>query len=47
MDVPNDIVVFAVNVEDILTLNEKCTEKVEKVIPKVVKMITKEVMRDA
>ena len=42
LDIADDIVIFAVCVEDILTLNEDCTPKVKEAIPKAVDMILKE-----
>lgn len=43
LDVPAEIVIFAVNVQDILTLREECTDEVKSAIPKAVEMIMKEV----
>jgi hydrogenase maturation protease len=39
---PQEIVIFAVEVEDITSFSEKCTPAVEKAIPEVVKMVLKE-----
>ena len=42
-NVPKEIVIYAVTVKDILTLQEACTEDVQKAIPKAVDMIVKEI----
>jgi len=39
---PEDIIIFAVEVKDDQTFSEKCTQEVEKAIPKVVEMILQE-----
>jgi len=41
-DLPEDIVIYAVEVEDTETLSEQCTEKVQKAIPEISKIIIKE-----
>jgi hypothetical protein len=41
---PQEIVVFAVEAEDITSFSEKCTPKLEKVIPRVVKMVLEELV---
>lgn len=40
---PQQIVIFAVEVADISTFNEECTPKVKKAIPKCVKMVIQEI----
>ena len=40
--IPSQIEIYAVEVEDILTFSEKCTNDVEKAIPEIVKKIIKE-----
>jgi hydrogenase maturation protease len=39
LTMPREIAVFAVEAKDIATFSEKCTPKVEKAIPEVVKMV--------
>jgi hydrogenase maturation protease len=41
---PQEIVVFAVEAEDITSFSEKCTPKLEKAIPGVVKMVMEELV---
>jgi hydrogenase maturation protease len=41
---PPTITIFAVEAKDITSFNEKCTPEVEKVIPKVVKMVLGELV---
>jgi hydrogenase maturation protease len=35
LKMPEDVIIFAVQTEDVLTIHEGCTEKVEKVLPRV------------
>jgi len=39
---PKEIVVFAVEVEDVTTFNERCTPKVAQIVPVVVDMVMRE-----
>jgi hydrogenase maturation protease len=41
---PQEVVVFAVEAEDITSFSEKCTPKLEKAIPRVVKMVLEELV---
>lgn len=41
---PQEIVVFAVEAEDITSFSEKCTPKLEKAIPRVVKTVLEELV---
>lgn len=43
MEMPREVVIFAVEIKDMVTFSEKLTPEVEKVIPKAVKMVLKEV----
>ena len=42
-EMPKEVVVFAIEAEDIGTFNDKCTPQVEKAIPKVVDLIKNEI----
>jgi len=39
---PKEIIIFAIEVEDVATFNERCTPKVEQAVPVVVNMIVEE-----
>ncbi len=41
-DLPKEIIIYAIEVEDIFTFSEKCTEKVAEVIPEITSIIIKE-----
>lgn len=41
-DLPNEIIIYAIEVEDIFTFSEQCTEKVAKVIPEITSIIINE-----
>jgi hydrogenase maturation protease len=43
---PQQIVIFAVEVEDTSTFSEECTPEVKKAIPKCVKMVIQEINRE-
>jgi hydrogenase maturation protease len=43
LEMPKKITIFAIEVEDVTTFSEKCTPKVERVIPQVVQMVAEEV----
>ncbi len=42
LNLPPDITIFAVEVEDVVTLSEKCTPDVEKAIPRCVELVASE-----
>lgn len=42
LNLPRQIVIFAIEVEDVTTFNEKCTPKVEQMIPMATKMVLQE-----
>jgi len=42
LEMPQEIVIYAIEVEDVRTFSEKCTPQVERVIPKVVEMVAGE-----
>ena len=42
LSLPRDIVLFGIEVEDVNTFSEKCTPKVEKIIPVVADMVIQE-----
>lgn len=41
---PEEIIIFAIEVQDVTTFSEKCTPEVEQVIPKVVEMVARELV---
>ncbi len=41
-ELPKEIIIYAIEVEDIFTFSEECTEKVAEVIPKITSIIIKE-----
>lgn len=41
-DLPQEIIIYAIEVEDIFTFSEQCTEKVAEVIPEITSIIIKE-----
>ena len=43
LDMPKEIVIFAIEVQDVITFSESCTTRVESAIPKVVEMVAEEV----
>ena len=43
LDMPREIVIFAIEVQDVTTFSESCTPRVERAIPKVVEMVAEEV----
>lgn len=43
LEMPKEIVIFAIEVQDVINFGEKCTPEVERVIPKVVEMVAEEV----
>lgn len=43
MEVPREVVIFAIEAKDIATFSEKCSAEVEGAIPQAVKMVSKEV----
>ncbi|MBC8525523.1 MAG: hydrogenase maturation protease [Candidatus Cloacimonetes bacterium] len=45
-EVPEEIVIYAIEVEDIETFSEKCTKKVEKAIPEIVEEIIEEQFKE-
>ncbi len=42
LPLPQEIVIFAVEVEDTITFSEECTPKVKKTIPKLVRLVLQE-----
>lgn len=42
VDIPNEIILFAVEVEDLVTFSETCTQKVLDAIPLLLEMVKKE-----
>ena len=46
LDMPREVILFAVEGEDLVTFSEKCSPEVEKAIPVVVDLILKEVASD-
>jgi hydrogenase maturation protease len=42
LEMPKEIVIFAIEVQDVINFGEKCTPEVEQVIPKVVAMVASE-----
>ena len=47
MDMPREVVIFAIEAKDMATFSEECTPEVMKAIPKAVEMVLKEVSGDA
>ena len=43
LDMPGEIVIFAIEVQDVTNFSESCTPEVERAIPKVVEMVDEEV----
>ncbi len=43
LEIPKEIIIFAIEVQDVTTFSEKCTPQVEQAIPKVVEMVAGEV----
>ena len=43
LDMPREIVIFAIEVQDVTNFSEKCTPQVEQVIPQVAEMVAEEV----
>jgi hydrogenase maturation protease len=43
LDMPKEIVIFAIEVQDVVTFSESCTPEVERAIPEVVEMVAEEV----
>jgi hydrogenase maturation protease len=43
MQVPGEVVIFAIEAKDIATFSEKCSPEVEKAVPQAVEMVLKEV----
>jgi len=43
MEVPREVVIFAIEAKDIATFSEKCSPEVEEAIPKAVDMVLREV----
>lgn len=41
---PSEIIIFAIEVEDITTFGEECTPKVQKAIPQVIKLIKEKIL---
>jgi len=41
-DLPKEIIIYAIEVEDIFTFSEECTEKVAELIPEITSIIIKE-----
>jgi hydrogenase maturation protease len=46
MDMPREVVIFAIEAEDMATFSERCTQEVKKAIPKAVEMVMREVGGD-
>jgi hydrogenase maturation protease len=46
MEMPNEVVIFAIEAKDMATFSEKCTSEVKKAIPKAVEMVLREVGGD-
>jgi len=44
---PGEVVIYAVEVQDVTTFGERCTPRVEKAIPRVVEAVIKELEGDA
>jgi hydrogenase maturation protease len=47
MDMPREVVVFAIEAKDMAAFSEKLSQEVEKAVPKVVEVVLKEVGGDA
>ena len=47
LEIPKEIVIFAIEVQDVTTFSEKCTPEVEKAIPKAVEAVARELEGDA
>ena len=43
IEVPNEVVIFAIEAKDIATFSEKCSPEVETAVPQAVEMVLKEV----
>lgn len=43
LEMPKEIVIVAIEVQDVTTFSESCTPEVERIIPKVVEMVASEV----
>lgn len=43
MEVPGEVVIFAIEAKDIATFSEKCSPEVKKAIPQAIEMVLKEV----
>jgi len=43
LEMPKEIVIFAIEVQDVINFGEKCTPEVEQAIPKAVEMVAEEV----
>jgi hydrogenase maturation protease len=44
LDMPKEIIIFAVEVQEVTVFSESCTPEVERVIPKVVEMVASELV---
>ena len=47
MDMPGEVVIFAIEAKDMVTFSEKLSPEVEKAVPKAVEMVVKEVSGDS
>ena len=45
LEMPREIVILAIEVQDVTTFSESCTPEVERAIPRVVEMVAREVER--
>jgi hydrogenase maturation protease len=46
MDMPREVVIFAIEAKEMATFSEKCTPEVKKAIPRAVEMVLREVGED-
>jgi hydrogenase maturation protease len=44
MDMPREVVIFAIEAKDMATFSEQCTPEVKKAIPKAVEAVVKEIV---
>jgi hypothetical protein len=47
MEMPREVVIFAIEAKEMATFSEECTPEVKKAIPKAVEVVFEEVMGDA
>ncbi len=46
MDMPREVVIFAIEAKDMETFSEECTPEVEKAIPRAVEIVVREVVKE-